>query len=235
MSVLSSGQIDGFVKLCTPDIILGYTKGSRFHTNLVGTNEEEDGDKEEIMRRISIMEPERRRQARSNTMLRVFATTEPYACFPKKGRTEYSSNETAFVLTRVKQWAQSHLNFGAMVHCCPVLWPDNRGVSWLATRFLTEQNPPNGFDTLTSCAHYVSLIPSLDEWRALTKATKKDAMVLTSQQCINIHAGNREERSALLANFFMHLSKKSPVEHGADVFLAIGLGVPEGATVSPRA
>ena len=181
------------------------------------------------------MESERRREARSNVMFRVFATSEPIILVPPTVHPVYPSNESEPLISRVKQWSRNYLNVNTLTfseNYCPILWPDIRGIVWLLTRFITEQTPPIGFDTLTSCAHYVSLIPFLDTWKALENTDRDNNVILTSQQFINILAGNHEEHAVLLTNFFLYLSEKSPVEYGADVFMVLGFGIPEGKTVS---
>lgn len=234
-SILSStiGQIDGFVRCYSPDVIFGFKRSLGNSSN---TDEENAGvASENDTGRLSIMGPQKRHvQTKSNLMLRIFATTEPKICVPKKGRAEIPSKETDHTLSRIRQWYQMHLNFGSLVApetYCPILWPSDQ-FNWLVCRFLFEQNPPNGIDSVASCAHYVCLIPSLASWKAMKDVGREDDVVLTSQQCLDIQAGNCEERAVLLANYFLYLSQKNPDQFGADIFLVLGFGVPEGFVVS---
>lgn len=158
-------------------------------------------------------------------MIHVHMTTEPFTVIPPRNRMELPSIETEFILSRLTKWAQNHLDVGS------VLWPDSVGCSNIASRFLTEQAPPPGFNTLTSCANFVSLIPSIHlvNWKAL-KGRDND-MTLTSQQFINILVGTRREHAILLTNFFLYLSNSEP-GLTAEVLLVIGFSIPEGVTVS---
>ncbi len=233
-SILSSsvGRIDGYLKCYSPDIILGYETSSGTSSNL--DEESAHIDSENEARRLSFMGPQK--QAKSDLILRIFATTEPIACVPKKCRAEFPSKENDKTLSRIRHWHETNLNFGSLVApetCCPVLWPDDQ-FNWLVCRFLLEQNPPNGIDSVARCAHYVSLIPSLKNWTAMKEMDREDEVVLTSQKCLNIQAGNCQERAVLLANYFLYLSQKNPDQFGADIFLVLGLGVPEGFVVSLR-
>jgi coiled-coil and C2 domain-containing protein 2A len=114
---------------------------------------------------------------------------------------------------------------------CRILWPDTNGVSYIVSRFVTEQRPPHKFKTPESCAHYVSLIPSLTGWMSIEKMNIDRNSVLTSQQTIDILAGKTKEHAVLLANFFLHLTKRDG-DNSAEVYLVLGFAVPEGNTVS---
>jgi hypothetical protein len=159
-------------------------------------------------------------------MLLIHATSDPLIIIPSCGRPEFQSAESGIIVSRVEQWSQTHL-----ARFDSVLWPDSRGNSFLASRFLSEQAPPPGFNTLASCAQYVSLIPSFDriEWKLLKG--RDENMILLSQQFLGILAGTRRDHSILLANFFLYLSSSNS-EFSADVFLAAGCSTQEGKTVS---
>ncbi len=43
--------------------------------------------------------------------------------------------------------------------------------------------------------------------------------------------GDWEEHAIMLANFFEHLSQVDPEKCGAEIFLVLGTGIPEGETV----
>ncbi|KAG1693402.1 hypothetical protein DVH05_023487 [Phytophthora capsici] len=99
-------------------------------------------------------------------------------------------------------------------------------------RFLRAQSPPLELQSLPiqSLVRYVSLIPFLDDWLAFDG--DKDVWS-TSQEFLNIGAGDHEEHAVLLANYFMWYdrryrdgAKKSP-----KIYLVIGHAVPEGNIV----
>lgn len=213
--ILREGTMMGHVLVDSPDCVVGFVKESCPTGISSGENEESQG-------------------TRSNTMLHLHATTEPLIIVPPRLRPEFPSKEDSGILSRVEQWSRHHLshNWQDVEDHCSVLWPDIRGNSVLVSRFLTEQAPPSGFDTLASVAHYVSLLPALDnfDWNAL--GGRDNNTVATSQQFLDIMAGNREEHAILLTNFFLYLGKKRPTSFAADIFLAVGVAVPEGETVS---
>ncbi len=165
-------------------------------------------------------------QQHSTTMLHVHATSDPLTIFPPRGRPEFQCAEPGSVLSKVEQWSQTHLaSFDS------ILWPDSRGDSFLASRYLLEQAPPPGFLTLTSCAHYTSLIPSFHNIQCKLLNGRDENMTLASQQFLNILAGTRHDHVVLLTNFFLYLSSSNPA-FAADVFVAIGSSISVGKTVS---
>ena len=136
-------------------------------------------------------------------------------------------------LSLVEKWSLLNNGYDNNVDHCQVLWPDSRGNTHLVSRFLTEHHaPPHGFDSVASCAHYVSLLPLFrrGDWKALDE--RDERTVLTSQQCLDILACTPQEHAILLANFFLYLNKKRPVDFAADVYLVVGFSIPEGKTVS---
>jgi len=206
--VLREGQLNGFIHCHSPHFVVGYNKGNDDMNDNEG---------------VSAME--RSHEVNTCTMLHIHMTTEPLTMIPPYSRLELPSIENEFILSRLTTWIQNHFDVGS------VLWPDSGGRSNLASRFLTEQIPPPGFNTVTSCANYVSLIPSdhLVNWKALKG--RDENMTLSSQQFINILVGTRREHSILLTNFFLSLSKSNP-DFAAEVLLVVGSSIPEGATVS---
>ncbi|KAL9188592.1 hypothetical protein ACHAXT_006970 [Thalassiosira profunda] len=198
-TVLREGSLGGFVPCQSPDLIAGYSSSIPHSASARPTS----------------TEPERRQHLNRNAALQLYATTEPLVVLPPRSRPDYPISEGAEVVAQLNQWSSSDDH-------PQVLWPNHEGNSFLVCRFLRDQAPPDGFDTLSSCAHYVSQIPLSDglDWR------DKD-IVLTSQQFLDILSGNRKEHAVLLANFFLHLSN-----HGSEtsVFLAVGFAIPEGET-----
>lgn len=210
--ILRNGTINGFVHCYSPDYIVGYVKGK--------------GESDDLMPLLSVEEQLTGLETGSNTILHIHATSDPLIIIPPLGRPEFQSMETESILSRVEQWSQTNLaSFDS------VLWPDSRGSSFLPSRFLSEQAPPPGFNTLTSCAQYVSLIPSFNSIERKLLKGRDDHMVLTGQQFLNILAGTRRDHAVLLTNFFLYLSSSNP-DFVADVFLAAGFSIPEGNTVS---
>ncbi|CAM9139827.1 unnamed protein product, partial [Phaeothamnion confervicola] len=135
--------------------------------------------------------------------------------------------------------------------------PGLDGDSALITRqvvlqYLTPQAPPEGMDTIAKCAHFVRLVPFLDDWQAFDGGHD---VWCTSQQFLDVLAGDWEEHAILLHNYILYLietgnSAAAAATAGGDaappgrtaesrqggrrhlaVFLVMGTGVPEGDTV----
>jgi coiled-coil and C2 domain-containing protein 2A len=205
-------RIDGFVRCTTPDYIVGYT--NQPNTLLLGNFD--DGKAQDSTRPAQLM-------------LRVHATTDPIVTIPTKSLPNFPSNENVEVLSRVKQWSGRYLEGTNST----VLWSDIHGFGYLASRFLTAQNPPNiRTMTVEGCAHYVSLIPLKRTWRSLERLNMSQHLVLTTTQTLDILAGDATEHAVLLANYFLYLSKKNPSEYSAHVCLVLGHSIREGRTVS---
>jgi hypothetical protein len=204
--VLREGTLNGFIRCNSPYFVVGYVNGE--------TNDNE-----------SISANDRTPELCCDTMLNIQMTTEPSRIVPPCSRLEFPCVETEFVLSRLTTWSQNHLDVSS------VLWPDSGGRSRIASRFVTMQVPPPGFNTLANCAHYVSVIPSshLTNWRALKG--RDENMTLSSQKCIDIMVGTRREHCILLTNLFLYLSNHNP-DFDAEVLLVVGFSVPEGETVS---
>lgn len=205
-TILTIGTISGFVQCSSPDFIFGFG------------DESDDDNVRSIV--------ERHQEPSANTMLHLHATIDPLTINPhQSGRPDYESGEPGSLLSRVVQWTQFYLNHFAD----SVLWPDITGSSFLASRYLTQQAPPPGFNTIHSCTNYVSLIPSSDSIDCKSLQVRDEHVVLTSDQVLSILSGTRREHAILLANFFLHLSA-SYHDLLADILLVVGFAVPEGDT-----
>lgn len=211
-NVLRQGSLFGAIEVNAPDVLVGYARGSSLQNDT-----EDTGHRQEISTR---------------SVLQVHATTEPLTIVPPKSRPQFSCTESELIVARVEQWYQSLGGGADQDGQRSVFWSDVRGSSYLVSRFLTEQQTPHGFDSLASCARYVSLIPSSRAVQLNALGGRDDSMVLTSQQVLSILSGTRQEHAILLVNFFMHLAKRRPAEFAGETFLVVGLS-PEGKTVSP--
>lgn len=214
LTLLKHGQVDGFVRCWCPDRIVGYTR--QHISSLIANDHDEDP-----------------RDLSGKLMIRIHATIDPAVPFPIESNSDYPSFECQNLLSRINQWTELslHRHFMASDISCRILWPDTNGVSCIVSRFITEQRPPHRFKTPESCAHYVSLIPSLTGWRSIEKLNIDGNSVLSSQQTIDILAGKTKEHAVLLANFFLHLTKRYG-DNSAEVYLVLGFAIPEGNTVS---
>ncbi|KAK1946911.1 Coiled-coil and C2 domain-containing protein 2A [Phytophthora citrophthora] len=96
-------------------------------------------------------------------------------------------------------------------------------------RFLRAQLPPLELQSASihSLVRYVSLIPFLDDWLAFDG--DKDVWS-TSQEFLNMGAGDHEEHAVLLANYFMWYDRRyrDGVKKTPKTYLVIGHAIPEG-------
>ncbi|KAG7378160.1 Coiled-coil and C2 domain-containing protein 2A [Phytophthora pseudosyringae] len=101
-------------------------------------------------------------------------------------------------------------------------------------RFLRAQSPPVELQSapLPTLVRYVSLIPFLDDWLAFDR--DKDVWS-TTQEFLNMGAGDHEEHAVLLANYFMWYDRRhrrnDSDQKTSRSYLALGHAVPEGDIV----
>ena len=101
----------------------------------------------------------------------------------------------------------------------------------IITRFLRSQPPPPECQaSLSQCAHYVSLIPFLNTWKAF-KNIARHKIWRTSQNVLDITAADWNERAALLANYFIYMSQEGNLDP-FEVYLVVGNSITEGNVVS---
>ena len=116
---------------------------------------------------------------------------------------------------------------------CDVLIPGVTGKSWLISRFLYGQAPPLSCgSSMYRCAHFVSLIPFLNNWEAFKVKKYVHTVCSLSQMFLDILAGDWPEHAILLANYFTFLSNQGPVSCKVDVYLVIGSSITEKRVVS---
>nr|KAF6322123.1 coiled-coil and C2 domain containing 2B [Pipistrellus kuhlii] len=114
---------------------------------------------------------------------------------------------------------------------CKAVFPNRRitttvfnheGIQILVTRYIKALNPPQQLldiflhdsnATLDLIAHFVSLIPLMPE---LDENDGFDIW-MTSERCISLAIGNREEHAILLCNFFLYFGKKALVLLGTSI------------------
>ena len=98
-----------------------------------------------------------------------------------------------------------------------------RGQKVFVTRFLTPQRPPVelGKSPKILC-RFTSLIPFVQDW-ITTENTKKNIDIwCTSQEFLDIKAGDWEEHAILLCNYFLY------TERSSESYIVFGSAVPEG-------
>ncbi|XP_064344364.1 protein CC2D2B [Camelus dromedarius] len=115
---------------------------------------------------------------------------------------------------------------------CKAVFPNRRitttvfneeGIQILVTRYIKALNPPQQLmdiflrdsnSTLGLIARFVSLIPIMPD--TLGEDDGFD-MWMTSERCISLAIGNKEEHAILLCNFFLYFGKKALVLLGTSV------------------
>ncbi|XP_055977033.1 protein CC2D2B [Sorex fumeus] len=100
---------------------------------------------------------------------------------------------------------------------------NEEGIQILVTRYIKALNPPQQLldmflrdsnSTLDLIARFVSLIPLIPD--TLDENDGFDIW-LTSERCISLTVGNKEEHAILLCNFFLYFGKKALVLLGTSV------------------
>ena len=114
-----------------------------------------------------------------------------------------------------------------------ILAPTTHGTMLLITRYIYPQAPPqspfppyNMMSTIEECARFVSLIPFLDDFKI---GHTKEAWN-TSDDFLQLRAGDEEEHAILLCNYFNYLDR-TVKNNGFESYIVVGRGVPEGKTV----
>ncbi|XP_075390133.1 protein CC2D2B isoform X1 [Tenrec ecaudatus] len=116
---------------------------------------------------------------------------------------------------------------------CKAMFPDRRlittvfndeGIQTLVTRYIKALNPPQQLldiflhdsnATLDLIARFVSLIPFMPD--TLDENDDGYDIWMTSERCISLAIGNKEEHAILLCNFFLYFGKKALVLLGTSM------------------
>ncbi|XP_024303769.1 protein CC2D2B isoform X5 [Homo sapiens] len=115
---------------------------------------------------------------------------------------------------------------------CKAMFPNRRivttvfndeGIQFLVTRYIKALNPPqqlldiflhNSNATFDLIARFVSLIPFVPN---TPDENDGSDIWMTSEHCISLAIGNKEEHAILLCNFFLYFGKKALVLLGTSV------------------
>ena len=244
-TIYMEGKVEGTFRLNAPDVVLGYNRkamkvvdpGSNqayIDDENAENNIQDDGAGGDTDRTTVPPRGPTRDQlvmdAEESTYVKIMATLEPLLVAPPKDSFTSVSGEKPLLVNYCKTWVERTLGISKFTNkrVVEVLVPDMHGCKWMVTRFLKALEPPPGCNTVLKCVHFVSMIPFLEDWQAFVGDYD---MWCTSQQFLDILAGDWEEHATLLANYFMFLSDQDPENMGADVYLVLGSGIPEGETV----
>lgn len=199
-TVYFNSKVEGFLQVNSPSVLLGYKRG----------------DKQNNLNLIQ-----------DRTLVQMFVTIEPQLqpAPPMPEKFETSENDTLVHNSQV--WLSAlrgkhpKREFKTMVS-------DIDGKKVFLTRYLYAQQPPNELilnndvDIFQKCkllARFVSLIPYVADSVQFPDLCDIWA---TSDQFLQMLAGDEEEHAVLLCNFFLWLGVKS--------YLILGQGIPEGST-----
>ncbi|XP_038171998.1 protein CC2D2B [Arvicola amphibius] len=200
-ALLQQSEISGTFQVNIPPVLLGYTWSNTY----VPPREDYSGQ-----------------NPKECTFLNIFATIEPqisYITFNPK-LDEFS--DEIDILQRAQTFARN----------CKAMFPNRRvvttvfngeGMQVFVTRYIKALNPPQQLldiflqdsnATLDLIARFVSLIPFTTE-----TFDENDGfdIWMTSECCISLAIGSKEEHAILLCNFFLYFGKKALVLLGTSV------------------
>ena len=149
------------------------------------------------------------------TMLSLFITLEPPLPQPTALRPRFESFEDTRVLKMIHQWKTTLGPIKSKDASATAI--DLSGKTVLVSRFIRPQTPPETVDTLERILAFVSMIPYLEDRTALSASIN---LWSTSDQFLEIGAGDEAEHAILLCNYFLYLGKKA--------WVVVGKGIPEG-------
>ena len=204
-TVYFNTKVDGTFKISTPAVLLGYQHNQPRAQGI----------------------PDIGIGGRDQTFLTLFVTIEPPLQPSQPLAEKFESSEDERLIHNAYIW-QEELKKKFPKREFKVLATDLNGKKVFLTRYIRGQNPPPdfGFDPVNPppnamdiASRFVSLIPYISDSVAFPDLCD---LWSTSDQFLQMLAGDEEEHAVLLCNYFLWLGRKS--------WLVLGTGIPEGST-----
>lgn len=233
--ICTQNRVEGHYLLQTPRVVLGYLSQEfmvPFPDNSGNQGENVESIDQEAQRIDTTM------TRRSCTTLNMLITMEPDVAFAPNQTlsNDMPSNEVPRVVKYAQDWLEGifkTIEISINRQMYDILVPGSNGKTWLLNRFLNTQSPPDSCKlSIHRCAHFVSLLPRLDNWSSFKTLKRSQSLWLSSQKFLNILAGNSSEHAALLANYFLYLNDNGTETTKLDVFLVMGRTISESKVVS---
>ncbi|XP_013361671.1 PREDICTED: protein CC2D2B isoform X4 [Chinchilla lanigera] len=194
-ALLQQSEISGTFQVNIPPVLLGYTWSKTY---------------------LSPKEDCNGQNLRECTFINIFATIEPQISYVSCNSKLDKFSDQIDVLQKAQIFKSN----------CKAMFPNRRiittvfndeGIQTLVTRYIKALNPPQQLldiflhdsnATLDLIARFVSLIPFMSD--TLDDNDGSDIW-MTSERCISLAIGNKEEHAILLCNFFLYFGKKALV------------------------
>ncbi|XP_032985861.1 protein CC2D2B [Rhinolophus ferrumequinum] len=200
-ALLHQSEISGTFQVNIPPVLVGYTWSKTY----VSPKEDYNGQ-----------------NLKDCTFLNIFATIEPQIAYVTCNPGLDKFSDQIDVLERAQIFKKD----------CKAVFPNRRttttvfndeGIQILVTRYIKALNPPQQLldlflhdtnTTLDLIARFVSLIPVMPD--TLDENDGFDIW-MTSEHCISLALGSKEEHAILLCNFFLYFGKKALVLLGTSM------------------